>query len=132
MGLHNLEKIFKPRSAAIIGASEKTRTIGWAILKNMKEARFDGSICAAMLDLSFKEDWGPSSYKSVSRWPGITGSRLFKGGSSRKTTRCLGWLKNSPLNCHGVERPTSAWSECVFLFPSFPGSTGESRLLIER
>jgi acetyltransferase len=63
MGLHNLEKIFKPRSVAIIGASEKTRTIGWAILKNMKEARFDGAIFP--VNPNYPEIQGLKAYPSL-------------------------------------------------------------------
>jgi acetyltransferase len=44
MGIYNLEKVFKPKSVALIGASEKNHTVGWAILKNMKDAGFDGPI----------------------------------------------------------------------------------------
>jgi acetyltransferase len=64
MGLHNLEKIFKPRSVAIIGASQKTGTIGWAILKNMKEAHFDGAIFP--VNPSYSEIQGIKAYAAIS------------------------------------------------------------------
>jgi acetyltransferase len=64
MGLHNLEKIFKPRSVAIIGASEKTGTIGWAILKNMKDARFDGAI--------FPVNPGYAEIQEIKAYPSIS------------------------------------------------------------
>jgi acetyltransferase len=64
MGLHNLEKIFKPRSVAIIGASQKTGTIGWAILKNMKEAHFDGVIFP--VNPGYSEIQGIKAYAAIS------------------------------------------------------------------
>jgi acetyltransferase len=63
MGLYNLEKIFKPKSVAIIGASEKQRTIGWAILKNMKDARFDGAIFP--VNPNYSRIQGMKAYPSV-------------------------------------------------------------------
>lgn len=44
MGLHNLEKIFKPATIALIGASEKTGSIGWDIMRNLREAGFEGKL----------------------------------------------------------------------------------------
>lgn len=46
MPLHNLEKIFKPASVALIGASEKKGTIGWDILRNLIGSGYTGPILA--------------------------------------------------------------------------------------
>ncbi|MGD8543446.1 MAG: CoA-binding protein, partial [Desulfobacteraceae bacterium] len=35
MGLYNLEKIFAPKSIAVVGASEKPRTVGEALIRNL-------------------------------------------------------------------------------------------------
>jgi acetyltransferase len=44
MGLYNLEKIFRPRSVAVIGASEKQGSIGDTIMRNLVEGGFEGRI----------------------------------------------------------------------------------------
>ncbi len=44
MGVYNLDKIFRPRSVAVIGASEKPGSIGSALMKNLIEGGFDGSV----------------------------------------------------------------------------------------
>ncbi len=37
MTIYNLDKIFKPGSVAIIGASDKEGSIGYALMNNLKE-----------------------------------------------------------------------------------------------
>ena len=44
MSIHNLEKIFKPDSLAIIGASEKKGSIGYSIVKNIITSGYKGKI----------------------------------------------------------------------------------------
>ena len=44
MGLYNLDKIFKPESVAVIGASEKKESLGRAIMENLVEGGFEGDI----------------------------------------------------------------------------------------
>ncbi|MFW5810378.1 MAG: CoA-binding protein, partial [Thermodesulfobacteriota bacterium] len=44
MGLYNLDKIFKPESVAVIGASEKKESLGRAIMENLMEGGFEGDI----------------------------------------------------------------------------------------
>lgn len=40
MPIHNLDKIFRPRSVAIIGASDQPGKVGHTILQNLRERRF--------------------------------------------------------------------------------------------
>ena len=40
----NLDKIMKPKSVAVIGASTKEHTIGSDIMKRLQEYKFNGSI----------------------------------------------------------------------------------------
>lgn len=42
--MHSLDKVFKPRSIAIIGASRKKQTIGREIIHNLIEYEFTGAI----------------------------------------------------------------------------------------
>lgn len=44
MGLYNLNRIIKPQQVAVIGASEKDGSIGNAIMKNLLDGGFQGSV----------------------------------------------------------------------------------------
>jgi acetyltransferase len=44
MGVFNLDKIFKPNSVAVIGASEKKGSIGSALIENLIQGGFQGTI----------------------------------------------------------------------------------------
>ncbi|MGD9366186.1 MAG: bifunctional acetate--CoA ligase family protein/GNAT family N-acetyltransferase [Desulfobacteraceae bacterium] len=44
MGLFNLDKIFRPRSIAVIGAGEKPGTIGRALMHNLTDGGFEGDL----------------------------------------------------------------------------------------
>jgi acetyltransferase len=44
MSIYNLDLLFKPRSVAIIGASEKADSIGGAIFRNLQQGGFAGQI----------------------------------------------------------------------------------------
>ena len=63
MGIYNLEKLFRPKSVALIGASEKSHTIGWAITKNMRDAGFDGPIYP--VNPNYSQIQGLKAYPSV-------------------------------------------------------------------
>ncbi len=44
MGIHNLDRMFKPKSIAVIGARLKPDSIGAIMMRNLKEGGFDGEI----------------------------------------------------------------------------------------
>ena len=44
MGLYNLDKIFEPRSIAVVGASETRGSIGLAIMENLIQGGYEGRI----------------------------------------------------------------------------------------
>jgi len=44
MSQYNLERIFKPRRVAVVGASEKTGGIGNVLMKNLVEGGFPGTL----------------------------------------------------------------------------------------
>lgn len=44
MSIRNLTRIFQPRSVAIIGASERKGSVGYAIMRNMMQSGYEGKI----------------------------------------------------------------------------------------
>ena len=44
MSTYRLEKVFDPRSVALIGASQREGALGRTVLRNLREAGFPGSI----------------------------------------------------------------------------------------
>ncbi len=64
MGQHNLDRIMKPQHIAVVGASEKTGTIGHALMVNLVEGEFPGKVLP--VNPKYKNIAGYPSYKSVS------------------------------------------------------------------
>ena len=44
MGIHNLDRMFRPKSVAVIGARQKPDSIGAVMMRNLKEGGFGGEI----------------------------------------------------------------------------------------
>ena len=44
MGVYNLDSIFRPSSVAVVGASGREGTIGFALMKNMTDGGYKGPI----------------------------------------------------------------------------------------
>jgi|GEM_PF-1206543 len=44
MSQYNLDRIFRPRRVAVVGASEKTGSIGNALMKNLLEGGYKGML----------------------------------------------------------------------------------------
>ena len=44
MGIHNLDRMFRPKSIAVIGARQKADSIGAIMMRNLKEGGFGGEI----------------------------------------------------------------------------------------
>ena len=63
----NLDKIFNPKSVAIVGASDEEGTVGYALLKNFKELGFEGKIYPVNIKKS--EVLGLQAYPSVEQIP---------------------------------------------------------------
>jgi acetyltransferase len=65
MSVYNLDKIFKPDSVAVIGASEKEGSIGSALMQNLNQGGFQvtiipvnpkrSTICRQLLGFCFWE-----------------------------------------------------------------------------
>ncbi len=64
MGQYNLNRIMKPQRIAVIGASEKTGTIGNALMKNLLEGGFPGTVLP--VNPNYQKIHGYRSYGSVS------------------------------------------------------------------
>jgi acetyltransferase len=63
MGLFNLEKIFKPRSIAVIGAGEKQGTIGRALMHNLTSGGFEGDLWP--VNPNYAEIFGLKAYRTI-------------------------------------------------------------------
>ena len=44
MAIHNLDKIFRPRRVAVVGASERPESVGNTVLRNLIKGKFPGNI----------------------------------------------------------------------------------------
>ncbi len=63
MGLYNLDKIFKPRSIAVVGASETRGSIGLAIMENLIQGGYEGRVIP--VNPKYSKITGIKSYKSL-------------------------------------------------------------------
>jgi acetyltransferase len=63
----NLDKIFSPKSVAVIGASDKEGTVGYALIKNFVDSKFEGSIYP--VNIQKREILGLKAYASVEHVP---------------------------------------------------------------
>ncbi len=64
MGLYNLDKIFSPKSIAIIGASEKPKSVGEAIIQNLIDG--DSGVNLYPVNPNYVEIKGLKAFKSLS------------------------------------------------------------------
>jgi acetyltransferase len=64
MGQDNLNRIFKPRHVAVVGASEKAGTIGHALMKNLIDGGFPGTLLP--VNPKYKTMHGQACFESVS------------------------------------------------------------------
>ena len=63
MGLYRLEKIFSPRSVAVIGAGEKPGTVGNALISNLISGGYDGSLIP--VNPNYQKVHGLKAYSSL-------------------------------------------------------------------
>ena len=64
MSQYNLNRIFKPRQVAVVGASEKAGTIGTALMRNLIDGGFSGKLLP--VNPKYKTIHGHESFGSVS------------------------------------------------------------------
>jgi len=63
----NLDKIFNPKTVAIVGASDEEGTVGYALMKNFKELGFEGKVYPVNIKKSVV--LGLQAYPSVEQIP---------------------------------------------------------------
>ena len=63
----NLDKIFNPKSVAVIGASDEEGSVGHALMKNLTESSFEGRVFP--VNLKKTEVMGLKAYSSVQQVP---------------------------------------------------------------
>jgi len=63
----NLDKIFNPKSVAVVGASDEEGTVGYALMKNLSQLGFEGKVYP--VNIHKDEILGLKAYKSVSELP---------------------------------------------------------------
>ena len=64
MAQSNLNRIFTPRQVAVVGASEKAGTIGNALMRNLVDGRFSGTVLP--VNPKYKTMHGQACFESVS------------------------------------------------------------------
>ena len=63
MSIENLDKIFQPKSIAVVGASERKGSVGAALMRNLIERGFPGDIYP--INPKHKKLWGKSAFSSI-------------------------------------------------------------------
>src|ERR1051326_454310 len=69
MSVRNLDKIFKPRAIALIGATPKPHTVGAMLLKNLRDADFKGDLM--LVNPHHTEVAGLPVYPDVASLPAV-------------------------------------------------------------
>ena len=69
MSVRNLDKVFKPRAIAFVGATPKPHTVGAMLLKNLQEAGFQGQLM--LVNPHYKEIAGLRVYPDVASLPAV-------------------------------------------------------------
>ncbi|UCC32862.1 MAG: acetate--CoA ligase family protein, partial [Candidatus Bathyarchaeota archaeon] len=67
MATLNLDKIFDPKSVAVIGASDEKGSVGYVLMKNLTELGYKGKIFP--INIRDPEVFGLKAYKTVSELP---------------------------------------------------------------
>ena len=67
MSTYRLEKLFSPRSVAVVGASPRATSPGRAVLRNLRAAAFEGSI--ALVNPRYGEIEGVTAVKTIQDLP---------------------------------------------------------------
>jgi len=69
MSVRNLDKIFKPRAVVLVGATPKPHTVGAMLLKNLRDAEFQGQLM--LVNPRHTEIAGLPVYPDVSSLPAV-------------------------------------------------------------
>lgn len=63
MSIHHLERIFHPRSVAVVGASERPQTVGAVLMRNLIEAGYKGEIHP--VNHRYRTLWGRPCHRAM-------------------------------------------------------------------
>ncbi len=63
MSIHHLERIFHPRSVAVIGASERPQTVGAVLMRNLVEGGYKGQVHP--INQRYRTLWGHPCHRAV-------------------------------------------------------------------
>ncbi|HXP78071.1 MAG TPA: bifunctional acetate--CoA ligase family protein/GNAT family N-acetyltransferase [Stellaceae bacterium] len=69
MSVRNLDKIFKPRAIAFVGATSKPHTVGAMLLKNLRDAEFKGNLM--LVNPHYTDIAGMPVYPDVASLPAV-------------------------------------------------------------
>jgi acetyltransferase len=64
MGVYNLDKIFNPNAIAVVGASEKGESIGFAVMENLIQGGFEGTVVP--VNPNYSKILGLEAYPAIS------------------------------------------------------------------
>ncbi|HZL64367.1 MAG TPA: CoA-binding protein, partial [Thermoleophilia bacterium] len=67
MSTRNLDKLFDPKSIAVIGASNKKGSVGYILLRNLIGAEYEGIVYP--VNVSAQSVQGIQAYASISQVP---------------------------------------------------------------
>src|SRR5215470_14382538 len=67
MSTYHLDQLFSPRSVAVVGASPRPTSPGGAVLRNLKEAGFAGTV--SVVNPRYNEIEGTRSVKAIEELP---------------------------------------------------------------
>ena len=67
MSTHNLDKLFEPKTIAVVGASNKKGSVGYILLRNLIGAEYDGVVYP--VNMSAPAVQGIQAYASISQVP---------------------------------------------------------------
>ena len=80
MSVEHLDKIFKPKSIAVIGASNKISSPGYNIFKNLIGSGYEGVVYP--INLNNESIQGVQAYKSVNDLPKVVDLAIIATPSS--------------------------------------------------
>ncbi|MBU1171399.1 MAG: bifunctional acetate--CoA ligase family protein/GNAT family N-acetyltransferase [Proteobacteria bacterium] len=63
MGIENMDKLFKPQAIAVIGASNREGSVGYAIYRNLIQSGYKGSLYP--VNARHRTIWNETAYESV-------------------------------------------------------------------
>ena len=144
MSTYRLDKLFSPRSVAVVGASPRAASPGGAVLKNLRAAGFEGSL--HLVNPHYDEIAGIKAVKTIAELPDapdlmviatppqslpgiVTAAGDMGAASAIIITAGLGHGEGSLATCERAARATGlrlVGPNCLGILSAAPGSTPAS------